>query len=32
MAAMRAAIEAGRFEEFRADFKARQAGGDIEPR
>ena len=32
MAAMRAAIEEGRFEEFRADFKARQAGGDIEPR
>lgn len=31
MAAMRAAIEAGRFEEFRADFKARQAGGDIPP-
>jgi queuine tRNA-ribosyltransferase len=32
MAAMRAAIEEGRFEAFRADFKARQAGGDIEPR
>lgn len=32
MAAMRVAIEAGRFEEFRANFKARQAGGDIEPR
>ena len=29
MAAMRAAIEEGRFEDFRADFKARQAGGDI---
>jgi queuine tRNA-ribosyltransferase len=32
MAAMREAIEHGRFEAFRADFKARQAGGDIEPR
>ena len=31
MAAMRAAIEEGRFEDFRADFKARQAGGDIAP-
>ena len=31
MAAMRAAIEADRFEAFRADFKARQAGGDIAP-
>ena len=31
MAAMRAAIKEGRFEEFRADFKARQAGGDITP-
>ena len=29
MAAMRVAIEEGRFEDFRADFKARQAGGDI---
>ena len=31
MAAMRVAIEEGRFEDFRADFKARQAGGDIAP-
>ena len=31
MAAMRVAIEEGRFEDFRADFKARQAGGDIPP-
>ena len=31
MAAMRAAIEEGRFEDFRADFKARQACGDIAP-
>jgi len=31
MAAMRVAIEEGRFEDFRADFKARQAGGDISP-
>ena len=31
MAAMRAAIEEGRFEAFRADFKARQADGDIAP-
>ena len=32
MAAMRAAIAEGRFEEFREDFKRRQAGGDIDPR
>ena len=31
MAAMRVAIEEGSFEDFRADFKARQAGGDISP-
>ena len=31
MAAMRAAIEEGRFEAFRAEFKAGQAGGDIAP-
>ncbi len=32
MAAMRAAIAEGRFEAFRADFRARQAEGDIAPR
>ena len=31
MAAMRVAIKEGRFEDFRADFKARQAGGDMPP-
>ena len=31
MAAMRAAIEEGRFEDFRAAFKEQQAGGDIAP-
>lgn len=31
MAAMRLAIEEDRFEAFRADFKARQAQGDIDP-
>jgi queuine tRNA-ribosyltransferase len=31
MAAMRAAIAENRFDAFRADFKARQAQGDIEP-
>ena len=31
MAAMRDAIEAGRFEDFRAEFKAQQAAGDIAP-
>ena len=31
MAGMRAAIEAGAFAEFEADFHAKQALGDIEP-
>ncbi|MDA8725427.1 tRNA guanosine(34) transglycosylase Tgt [Alphaproteobacteria bacterium] len=31
MAAMRAAIEEGRFEDFRAEFYARQKAGDIDP-
>ena len=31
MAGMRAAIEAGTFAEFEADFHAKQALGDIEP-
>lgn len=31
MAAMRAAIEEGRFEDFKARFKEQQAGGDIAP-
>ena len=31
MAAMRAAIEEGRFEDFRTAFKEQQAGGDIAP-
>ena len=31
MAAMRAAIEAGRFAEFARDFANRQAAGDIDP-
>ena len=31
MAAMRLAIEENRFEAFRADFKAQQAQGDIDP-
>jgi queuine tRNA-ribosyltransferase len=32
MAAMRAAIEAGEFETFRAEFKRQQSEGDIHPR
>jgi len=32
MAAMRAAIEAGEFETFRAEFKRQQSEGDIPPR
>ena len=31
MAAMRAAIDEGRFEDFKATFKEQQAGGDIAP-
>ena len=31
MAAMRAAIEAGKFEDFRADFYEKQKAGDINP-
>ena len=31
MAAMRDAIEAGKFEQFRAEFKLQQAQGDIPP-
>jgi queuine tRNA-ribosyltransferase len=31
MAAMRAAIEAGKFEDFRAEFKRQQSEGDIAP-
>ena len=31
MAGMRAAIEAGEFADFEADFHAKQALGDIEP-